>query len=298
MKINCLIRKYLFLLLITLLFQPINMAYPNELPSQSTSFDNYLLPIPNLTNISNSKVSNYKYSTIINYYKNNNNNDSLIIKQIQNLLKSCNDELSEDEIISLINICSNSYLQLKYKTNSSKINKNFYLIEFVHKLYNEAKTAKYKFYLWKYITNKYHEIGKFDELVENSIKAKKEIYNSLNFDNKFLMAYIIAYYITYHSKYNDKYYIIGEENCNQAINLILFTNYQNYSSLEEKRILKLYFRLKLSTELYAKYKKYNEAVYELDTIINSPPPLTRPKLNNCINVYKTILENIKNKKEK
>ena len=56
MKINCLIRKYLFLLLITLLFQPINMAYPNELPSQSTSFDNYLLPIPNLTNISNSKL--------------------------------------------------------------------------------------------------------------------------------------------------------------------------------------------------------------------------------------------------
>ena len=104
---------------------------------------------------------------------------------------------------------------------------------------------------------------------------------------------LLSTLITYHSKFNDKYYIIGEENCNQAINLILFTNIQNYSSLEEKRILKLYFRLKLLTEFYAKYKKYNEAVYELDKIINSPPPLTRPQSNNCI--YKTIFENIKNK---
>lgn len=288
MKINCLIRKYLFLLLITMLFQPINIAHPNELSSKSTSLENFLLPIPNLTNPSNSKVSNY--------CPENGPNDSLTIKQFQNLLKSCNDVLSENEIINLINICSNHYLQSKYKTNSIKSNINFYLIEFVRKLYNETKTAKYKFFLWHYITNKYHETGKFEELIEFSIKVKKEIYNSLNFDNKFLMAYIIAYYITYHCKYNDKYYIIGEENCNQAINLILFTNNQNYSSLEEKRILKLYFRLKLSTEFYAKYKKYNEAVYELDTIINSPPPLIRSKLNNCINIYTNILENIKNKK--
>lgn len=295
MKINSLIKKYLLLLLITILFQPINMAHPNELSSPSDSLDNYLLPIPNLTNTSNSKMSNYKYSTIIHYYQNN-NNCSLIIKQFQNLLKSCNDELSENEIINLINICSKRYLQLIYKTNSIKSSINFHLIEFVRKLYNETKTAKYKFFLWHYITNKYHETGKFEELIEFSIKVKKEIYNSLNFDNKFLMAYVIAYYITYHCNYNDKYYIIGEENCNQAINLILFTNNQNYSSLEEKRILKLYFRLKLSTEFYAKYKKYNEAVYELDTIINSPPPLIRSKLNNCINIYTNILENIKNKK--
>jgi len=194
MKINSLIKKYFFLLLITILFQPINTAHPNELPSLSNSPNNYLLPIPDLTNPSNSKMNNYEFDPIINYYKKN-NDDSLIIKQFQNLLKSCNDELSENEIINLINICSNRYLQLKYKTNTIKSNINFYLIEFFRKLYNETKTSKYKFYLWHYITNKYHETGKFEELIEYSIKVKKEIYNSLNFDNKFLMAYIIAYYI-------------------------------------------------------------------------------------------------------
>jgi hypothetical protein len=220
-----------------------------------------------------------------------------VVERSEKILLGTDDTLALDNVVYLIEMSGNCDIALKYGLSIPQDSKQKYFLEYINKIYNKAVIVNYKYCLWYYATRVYDSAKKYDELVEYSVNIKKDIFEKLNYDNKFSMTLLIGYCVTYYCEAKEKFYEIGKENCIQTINLVEFTNNPYYPTPEDKRILKLNYRLRLTAEFYAKYKYYNEAVYELDIIINSPPPATIPTISrNIVDIYNDIVKSAKKRK--
>jgi len=215
-----------------------------------------------------------------------------VVERSEKILLGTDDTLALDNVVYLIEMSGNCDIALKYGSSIPQDLIRKYFLEYINKIYNRAVIVNYKYCLWYYATRVYDSAKKYDELVEYSVNIKKDIFEKLNYDNKFSMTTLIGYCVTYYCEAKEKFYEIGKENCIQTINLVEFTNNAYYPTPEDKRILKLNYRLRLTAEFYAKYKQYNEAISELDIIINSPPPTS----GNAADLYKDIIANAKKRK--
>ena len=215
-----------------------------------------------------------------------------VVERSEKILLGNDDTLALDNVVYLIEMSGNCDIALKYGLSIPQDLIRKYFLEYINKIYNRAVIVNYKYCLWYNATRVYDSAKKYDELVEYSVNIKKDIFEKLNYDNKFSMTALIGYCVTYYCEAKEKFYEIGKENCIQTINLVEFTNNAYYPTPEDKRILKLNYRLRLTAEFYAKYKQYNEAISELDIIINSPPPTS----GNAADLYKDIIANAKKRK--
>lgn len=266
--------------------------------SFNSSLHRLLVPTKKSYTFNPSKDIQQDYSLIVADYQKITDINTLnqygpsVVERSEKILLGSDDTLILDNVVYLIEMSGNCHIALTYGTSIPQDMKQKYFLEYINKLYTNAKVVNYKYCMWYASTRIYDSMKKYDELVEYSVKIKKEIFEQLNNDMKFSMAFTIGYCITYYCEAKDKFYEIGLENCNLALNLVEYTNNPYYPTPEDKRILKLNYRLRLTAEFYAKYKQYNEAIAELDIIINSPPPAS----GNTADLYKDIIANAKKRK--
>ena len=220
-----------------------------------------------------------------------------VIERSEKILFGNDDSLRLDYASNLIYYAGICRILLKHGMNLPEATKRKYLLEYsTINIYEKVPLYNYKYAAFLFNLNILEADKKYDDMLAFALKVKKEIYEQLIIDLKYDLVFKINYLIVYFCETKPERFEIGKENCYLLINLVDFINSPYYPTSEHKRVLKLTYTFRFTAELYAKYKYYNEAIYELDFVITSPPPVIIPTIRDLAETHRELVAEAKKRK--
>lgn len=250
--------------------------YSFNLPPEKFDFIN-----PNNKYIKTSKGVNEECSIILSDYRNITDKDTLIklgpsiIERSEKLLTGEDDNLYESNAQDLYVAAGNCRvgLDLDLSTTPREVVAKYY-VDYIKRIYVRVKVPHYKYNSLFAVIQMLESVQKYDDLLEYALNVKKDVYVQLQNMLQVRLSILICRLVVEKCPNKPEYFNVGKTNYKD---LLIGIDEMDGYGLEEKRMLKLYFQMTLSAELYEKYLLHNEAVNDLDIVIASPPPVIPSK---------------------
>lgn len=261
----------------------ITFKYSFNLPPDKYSFINKVYKT--------TKDINEEYGLILFDYRNITDKETLlklgpsIIERSEKLLTGKDDGLNDSNAQDLFVMAGNCRvgLDLDLTTTPREVVARHY-VDYIKKVYVNISIPKYKFCSLYAVAQMLESVQKYEELLAYELNLKKDILDKIDVLYNLRIVVLICKIIIEKCPVKQEYFEIGKENCSQ---LLIFADQLDIITSDQKDILKQVYRFGYHTELYAKYKYYNEAVNQLDIVIASPfPPPTTD--SGWIDIYNDI----------
>jgi len=182
-------------------------------------------------------------------------------------------------------------IALKYG-NPPQISDELYYSEYtnyVFKTYKIVSIPKYKYASIYTLKNYTWQFNKYDEFLNHALFVKKDAFNKLDFEDKIGLISNIVELIKTNLPPQENYFKIGLENCHDFISLVKY----NQEISDDWKLIYIYnCNVYSIAEIYNKNGFVDEALFELDYVINAKPPSS-----NTENSFKSMVDYAKKKRE-
>lgn len=176
--------------------------------------------------------------------------------------------------------------------NPSQIPDELYYSEYtkyVFKTYKFVSIPKYKYASIYTLKSYTWQFNKYEEFLNHTLFVKKDVFNKLDFEDKIGLVSNIVEVVKTNLPPQANYFKIGLENCHDFISLVKY----NHDYSDDWKLIYIYnCNIYSIGEIYNKNGCVDEALFELDYVINAKPPSS-----NTENSFKSMVEYAKKKRE-
>lgn len=140
----------------------------------------------------------------------------------------------------------------------------------IDSIYRRVKISDYKFASIRPMSNLCSQENKYDELLNYYLFVKKDTFNTLKIRYKYSLLFLICELVKSNKlPIQESYFNIGYSNAQELLPIVdVFPDIDN----DARYITKLAVRANCIAEILAKYAYIDEALFELEYILKSPPP--------------------------